>query len=70
MKIGDLVMYKNLHGHVVGGKFISKGWTGLVVDIERNKKGKNIIVMWSSGMRGIESSASLTIISEAQAEKS
>lgn len=64
MKVGDLVKYKNLHGHVVSGKFISKDWSGLVVDIEENKKGKNIIVMWSSGIRGIESNASLELISE------
>ena len=65
MKVGDLVKYKNLHGHVVGGKFISKTWTGLIVEIEEDsKKTKSVFVMWSSGITGIESKESLEVISD------
>lgn len=67
MNLGDLVKYKNLHGHVVSGKFISKSWTGLVVEISKTSVAgkKNIKVMWSCGITGIESKESLEVISEA-----
>ena len=64
-EIGDLVKYKNLHGHVSGGKFISKSWVGLVIDIEK-KKEKNLIVMWSSGIKGFESESAIEVISESR----
>ena len=64
IKVGDLVKYKNLHGHVAEGKFISKGWTGLVLELEKTENKKNIKVMWSSGIMGIEAIESLEVISE------
>jgi hypothetical protein len=64
IKVGDLVKYKNLHGHVADGKFISKHWTGLVLELEKTKNKKSIRVMWSSGITGIESKESLEVISE------
>lgn len=51
MNLGDLVKYKNLHGHVVSGKFISKSWTGLVVEISKTSvAGKKILK--SCGLAG------------------
>ena len=67
IKTGDLVKYKNLHGHVVSGKFVSKSWTGLVIEVKENsvnKSGKNIIVWWYSGIRGLEHESALDVISE------
>ncbi|MBC8409282.1 MAG: hypothetical protein H8E12_11255 [Rhodobacteraceae bacterium] len=63
MKIGDLVEYKNLHGHVVGGTFISKTWTGIVIEVGVYTGNKDIIVLWSHGGHATESRHSLQIIS-------
>ncbi len=59
MKVGDLVKYKNLHGQVVGGKFISKGWTGMI--IEEFPKGI-LKVLWSHGAMAEENRSALEII--------
>ena len=65
MKAGDLVRYKNLQGHIFDGKFISKQWTGLIIEVEKKiKNKKNVLVMWSSGISGIESKESLEVISD------
>ena len=48
MNVGDLVKYKNLHGHVRLGKFISKSWTGIVLRIKDEKAGL-LTVLWSTG---------------------
>ena len=63
MKVGDLVKYKNLHGHVVDGKFISKDWVGIVVEVGGYPGHKNIRVMWKHGLE-LENSSGLEVISE------
>jgi len=57
MKVGDLVKYKNLHGHVVCGKFISKEWTGIVLEEAGSLK-----ILWSTGTLSEESQDSLEIV--------
>ena len=66
MKVGDLVKYKNLHGHVVGGKFISKSWRGLVVELGSYDVNKDLLILWNHGSAETESSASLEVISESR----
>tara|TARA_R110000824_G_scaffold347890_1_gene534647 strand:+ start:521 stop:709 length:189 start_codon:yes stop_codon:yes gene_type:complete len=60
MKIGDLVKYKNLHGHVEFGKFISKQWTGIVLE----ELAGQFRILWSTGTLSEEFKESLELISE------
>lgn len=55
MKVGDLVKYKNMHGHVVGGKFISKRWTGIVLE----EHPRVLRILWSTGTMSNEAKSSL-----------
>ncbi len=67
MKVGDLVKYKNLHGHVVDGKFISKEWIGIIVEVGIYTGNKNLKVMWDSKnetLLATENSESLEVINE------
>ena len=63
MQVGDLVKYKNLHGHVVDGKFISKGWTGIIIETGVFAGNKDIKVMWDKMGINTEDSNSLEVIS-------
>ena len=72
MKVGDLVKYKNLHGHVVGGKFISKSWVGVILEIAEESKWtkwmpgiklKPVRVLWSGGPT-VESADSLVVVNK------
>ena len=60
MKVGDLVKYKNMHGHVVGGKFISKRWTGIVIE---NMPGL-LKILWCTGTMSEEAKSSLEKVNE------
>jgi hypothetical protein len=60
VKVGDLVRYKKLHGHVVGGEFTSKHWTGIVLEELAGK----LKVLWSTGTLSNEYKTSLEIINE------
>lgn len=62
MQIGDLVEYKNLHGHVIDGTFVSKSWTGIVIETGTYTGNKDTIVLWSHGSHATELSSSLQII--------
>tara|TARA_B100000029_G_scaffold509428_1_gene598580 strand:- start:597 stop:788 length:192 start_codon:yes stop_codon:yes gene_type:complete len=62
MKVGDLVKYKNLHGHVADGKFISKAWTGLIIETGQYTGNKDLVVMWDHGTTATESRHSLEVI--------
>jgi hypothetical protein len=64
MKVGDLVKYKNLHGHVIYGKFVSKSWTGIIVENGVYVGNKNLIVLWDHGNTDTESMDSLEVINE------
>lgn len=64
MKVGDLVKYKNLHGHVVDGKFISKTWSGIIVETGQYVGNKDLVVMWHHGTTATESKDSLEVINE------
>lgn len=59
MNVGDLVKYKNLHGHVIHGKFISKAWVGLVTQTI----GANVEILWNGGTKNIEAKTALEVIS-------
>ena len=61
MKVGDLVKYKNLHGHVVNGKFVSKSWTGIVMETGKYTGNKDLKVMWNHGVE-TENSSSLEVV--------
>ncbi len=61
MKVGDLVKYKNLHGHVVGGKFISKQWTGLIT--KATPSDPDVEVLWCGTTKSIERKSALEVIS-------
>ena len=65
MKVGDLVKYKNLHGHVVEGKFISKDWRGIIIETGVYAGNKDVKVMWQHGI-DTESSSSIEVISESR----
>lgn len=58
MKVGNLVKYKNLHGHVVGGKFISKEWTGIILEELTNV----FKILWSTGTLSEEARSSLELV--------
>jgi|TARA_R110001583_G_C5454062_1_gene391195 hypothetical protein len=58
MKIGDLVRYKNLHGHVVSGKFISKQWTGIILE----ELAGHLRILWSTGTLSQEVKESLEVV--------
>ena len=63
MKIGDLVKYKNLHGHVVSGKFVSKSWTGILIEhMEDNEE----LVLWSHGHQETVKTEALQVINESR----
>jgi len=62
VKVGDLVKYKNLHGHVSEGKFISKQWIGLV--IKASPGGNDVEVLWCGVNRSIERKSALEVISD------
>jgi len=64
MKVGDLVRYKNLHGHVVFNKFVSKNWKGLIVEVGTYTGNKDLLVLWDHGSVGTESRSSLEVVSE------
>jgi hypothetical protein len=59
MKVGDLVKYKNLHGHVTHGKFISKAWVGLVTQT----MGADVEILWNGRTKSVESKKGLEVIS-------
>ena len=61
MKVGDLVKYKNLHGHVVAGKFISKKWTGLVTKVTPGDL--DVEVLWCGAKKSVERKSALEVIS-------
>ena len=57
---GDLVKYKNLHGHVYDGKFISKEWVGLVTQVTGNQ----VEVLWNGlGIKSMEAQTALEVVS-------
>ena len=64
MKVGDLVKYKNLHGHVVDGNFVSKNWTGIIVETGAYTGNKDLVVMWHHDTIAIESRESLEVVNE------
>ena len=64
MKVGDLVKYKNLHGHVVEGKFISKGWMGIVIETGKYTGNKDVKIMWSETGIDTERSDALVVVNE------
>jgi 3-methyladenine DNA glycosylase Mpg len=66
MKVGDLVKYKNLHGHVVYGKFVSKSWTGIIVETGAYTGNKDLVVMWHHGATATESRDSLEVVNESR----
>lgn len=66
MKIGDVVKYKNLHGHCAGGKFISKAWIGLVVETGIYSGNCNLLVLWNETGLSPEKKESLEIINESR----
>ena len=66
MQVGDLVKYKNLHGHVVNGKFVSKSWTGIIVEDGTYTGNKDLIVLWHHGTTATESRDSLQVINESR----
>ena len=66
MKVGDLVKYKNLHGHVVAGKFVSKDWKGLIVETGIYAGNKDLLVLWDHGSPSTETRSSLEVISESR----
>jgi|TARA_R110001583_G_scaffold44690_1_gene141573 3-methyladenine DNA glycosylase Mpg len=66
MKVGDLVKYKNLHGHVIHGKFVSKSWTGIIVEVGAYTGNKDLVVMWHHGTTATESRESLEVINESR----
>jgi hypothetical protein len=61
VKVGDLVKYKNLHGHVVSGEFVSRGWTGVVIECIEVCTHRDLLVLWSHGT-ATESSSSLQVV--------
>jgi hypothetical protein len=65
MKVGDLVKYKNLHGHVVDGKFISKSWVGIIVEIGKYTGNSDVKVSWNNAIC-TECSDSLEVINESR----
>jgi hypothetical protein len=66
MKVGDMVKYKNLHGHVEFGKFISKSWTGIIIETGMYTGNHNLIVLWSHGAWNLETKDSLQVINESR----
>jgi hypothetical protein len=62
MKVGNLVKYKNLHGHVTAGEFISKQWIGIVLE----EWGVHLKILWSTGTMSEESKSALTVIDESR----
>ena len=64
MKVGDVVKYKNLHGHCSGGKFISKTWIGLVVETGIYAGNCDLLIMWNETGLCPEKRRSLEVISE------
>jgi hypothetical protein len=66
MKIGDLVKYKHLHGHVVNGAFVSRSWTGIIIEAGVYAGNKDLIVVWSHGDHATESSSSLQVLNESR----
>ena len=64
MKIGNLVKYKNLHGHCEGGKFTSKAWIGLVVETGIYTGNCNLLVLWNETALCPEKSSALEVINE------
>jgi len=66
MKIGDMVRYKNLHGHIEFGKFVSKSWTGLIIESGMYTGNKDLFVMWNHGYTATESSSALEVINESR----
>lgn len=62
MKVGDMVRYKNLHGHVVGGEFISKQWTGIILE----DRSGSVKVFWSTETISEESKSALEQIDESR----
>ena len=63
MKVGDLVKYKNLHGRVIDGTLVSKGWTGIVVETGKFAGNNDLLVLWSHGTE-TEASPSLQIVTD------
>ena len=64
MKVGDLVKYKNLHGHVMGGKFVSKEWIGIIIETG-SYDGGDVKVAWGDiDVVNAEKSSALQVINE------
>ena len=66
MEVGDLVKYKNLHGHVLHGKFVSKNWTGIIVEAGVYAGNNDLVILWHDGTTDIESRDSLEVINESR----
>ncbi len=66
MKVGDLIKYKNLHGHVRDGKFVSKSWIGIIVETGAYTGNKDLIILWHHGTTTTESMESLQVINESR----
>ena len=62
MKVGDLVKYKNLHGHVRLGKFTSKSWVGIVIERGKYTGNNDALVLWSDGEQEAVNSGALQVI--------
>jgi len=65
VKAGDIVQFKNLHGHVFGGKFISKRWVGIIIETEVSGNNEDVMVAWGE-MMNIERKSSLQVINESR----
>mgnify|MGYP001173612104 FL=1 len=65
MRVGDIVQFKNLHGHVFGGKFISKRWIGIIVETEVCGNNGDVMVAWGE-MMNVERKSSLQVVNESR----
>jgi hypothetical protein len=63
VKVGDMVRYKNLHGHVVDSELISNQWTGIVLE---ERPGSAVKVFWSTETISEESKSVLEQINESR----
>ena len=66
MKVGDLVKYKNLHGHVRLGKFASKSWIGIVVERGKYTGNNDTLVLWNHGEQETVQSEALQVVNESR----
>jgi len=62
VKVGDLVKYKNLHGHVRLGTFTSKSWIGVVIECGKYTGNNDTIVWWNHGEQEVVKREALKVI--------